>query len=163
MSKRHLTAEELRSLIHYSPETGVFTRKVERGPFKIGSIAGTTLNTGYRAIIILGSPYQAHRLAWLYMTGECPKHELDHINHDKADNRFSNLRDVMKFENQQNRKSARVDNKAGLLGVSPLGNRFVAQIQVNKQKLHLGVYETPEQAHQAYLSAKISLHSTYNV
>lgn len=157
-TKNDLTAETLRSLFNYDPTTGGFTRIQRRGPFKQGSIAGTTLNTGYVAIIILGTPYQAHRLAWLYMTGYWPKKWIDHINHIKDDNRFENLRDVTWSVNQHNLSGAKKTNQSGFLGVSPYKGKWVAQIQKNKTKQHIGVYETPEQAHSAYLEAKALLH-----
>lgn len=155
--KINLTAETLRSILTYDENTGEFTRCVQNGPFKKGSIAGTKLNTGYISIRVRGTYFQAHRLAWLYAYGTWPTGYIDHINHDKSDNRLTNLRDVSWSVNLHNLKSAKVSNQARLLGVSPYKNRWIAQIQKDKKKIHIGVYATPEEAHIAYMNKKQEL------
>lgn len=118
-TKNDLTAERLRKLLHYDPETGEFTRLHDRGKrFKAGSVSGCLdHSTGYWRVRIDDCLYHGHRLAFLYMTGEWPKHEVDHMNGRRSDNRWSNLRDVASSVNQQNQRRARADNKCGDLGV----------------------------------------------
>ena len=162
MSKRHITAEEVRRLFNYNPYTGIFTRRIDRPPHKAGEIAGYNCH-GYIRIKITNQTYSAHRLAWLYVYGACPVGEIDHINGNCSDNRISNLRDVSHMKNCENKRKARADNKSGLLGVSKADNSWRAQIQVNGKKFHIGVFETKEEAHLAYIKAKRSLHTACSI
>lgn len=155
--KAALTQDNLKESLSYDPLTGIFTRNYSVTSYRKGSVAGTLLNTGYISIRVAGAYYQAHRLAWLYVTGEWPTEWIDHINGDKSDNRFENLRDTSWSLNMHNLKSAKRHNKAKLLGVSPYRSRWIAQIQKNGQKIHIGVYDTPDEAHQAYLAKKKEL------
>jgi len=155
--KTNLTVDELKHFLTYDPTSGEFTRSVQVGPFKKNSVAGTKLNTGYISIRVNGTYFQSHRLAWLYTYGVWPTGYIDHINHNKSDNRICNLRDVSWSENLHNLKSAKVSNKSRLLGVSPYKNRWIAQIQKDKRKLHIGVFDTPEEAHAAYVLKKQEL------
>ena len=156
---RELTAERLRELLHYDPETGVFTRLVRSGPAKVGDVAGTADTHGYIQISVDGALYLAHRLAFLWMTGEWPPHQVDHINGVRADNRFANLRPATNAENMQNVRRPYSSNRIGLLGVCRHGNRFRATIKVDGRCIHLGTFDAPEQAHAAYLAAKRKLHA----
>jgi len=156
-----LTHEYLKSVLHYDPESGVFTRLISNNGFiKINSIAGTIHPKGYVIIGINKKYYKAHRLAWFYMHGVWPENQIDHINHNKSDNSIINLRLATNAENTQNKIKPRSDNKCGLLGVSYYKNygNYVAQIQVNNKKRLLGYFTTPEEAHEAYLKAKRELH-----
>jgi len=114
MADKILTAERLRELLHYDPETGVFSRR--SGP-RAGLPVGSRHSAGYLAINVDRQPRLAHRLAWLYMTGKWPEINLDHINLIKTDNRFANLREAGHSENNQNCE-ARSGNKVGLRGVT---------------------------------------------
>lgn len=90
-----LTAERLRELLSYDPETGWFTWRVTRssnGRADAGSRAGALRSDGYRHVTVDQHKYKEHRLAWLYMTGKWPEADLDHKNNTRDDNRFSNLR-----------------------------------------------------------------------
>jgi len=109
-----ITQQELKELLHYNPETGIFTRKTKVNRNKvIGSIAGTTDFHGYVAIAIDGKKYKAHRLAWLYMYGKFPDNCIDHINNITTDNRIVNLRDATLSQNQCNKK-INVNNSSGV-------------------------------------------------
>lgn len=153
-----LTQSHLQELLHYNPETGIFTWLVSRSRTRAGEIADYVNNRGYVRIRICSVEYLAHRLAWLYMTGGWPKDQIDHINGIRNDNRWANLREADRFINQQNQRKPRPNNVTGFLGVSPEGNRFVAQIGLRGKKYSLGAYHTPEQAHKAYIEAKRRLH-----
>lgn len=159
MAKPELTAERLRELLHYEPETGIFTWLVSNGKrAKVGAIAGTTTSDGYVAIGIGRAQYQAHRLAWLYMTGEWPPHMIDHENTIRTANWWKNLRLATNAQNMQNLRKALPNNKCGMLGVSQRNTTFSAQIKVGGKKHYLGSFDTPELAHAAYLEAKARMH-----
>lgn len=160
MSKTDLTAERLRELLHYDAETGVFRWRVDRSiKTKAGAVAGNPQRSGHLRIGIDRREHQAHRLAWLYVTGKHPDHQIDHINGDPRDNRFANLRDVPVAVNIQNQRKPRRDNASGFLGVSPWKNRWQAHICVFGKRQYLGQFETPEAAHSAYLVAKREMHA----
>lgn len=145
----------LKSILHYSPKTGLFTRLQRKGNFKIGSVAGTLAN-GYIQIRIDNCNYLGHRLAWLYMTGRLPDFQIDHINMLRSDNRWVNLRHATCGENHQNR-TKNSNNKSGYLGVSPhrQTGKFLATIKVNFIGYNLGLFNT---AKEAYKLAKQELH-----
>lgn len=154
-----LTVRKLREALHYSPETGVFTRL--HGLGKGGAAGSVSCVHGYMNISIGGKLYRAHRLAWLYMTGAWPKGEIDHLNGKKADNRWENLRDVSHVINMQNQRFAHCKNKSsGILGVSldPRRNRWSSRICVRGRTFFLGYFNTPDEAQAAYLNAKRSMH-----
>ena len=96
-----ITQERLKELFNYDPLVGLFIRKVSRPSCKKGSIAGTD-NKGYVKICVDKKRFFAHRLAWMYMYGEWPRKEIDHLNHIKDDNRIINLRDVSRSDNARN-------------------------------------------------------------
>jgi hypothetical protein len=154
-----ITQSRLKELLHYNEETGVFTRKTTRGPKAIkGQIAGSENSFGYMTIGIDGKYYKSHRLAWLYVHGEFPSNDIDHINGIRSENMIRNLRVVTVGENMQNQKGPRSNNKTGVLGVCEHSGRYVAQIQVNKKHIHIGMYSTAEEAHEAYLAEKRKIH-----
>ena len=158
---KDLTAETLRGLLDYDPETGEFRWRVNRGNrIKVGAAAGTVSSNSYAVIKINGMPFKAHRLAWMYAYDTWPNHDIDHINSDKRDNRIKNLRDVTRSVNMQNQERAQKDNKSGLRGVSWNKNkkRWEAGISVNGRNEYLGSFDTTEAAHAAYLAAKLRLH-----
>lgn len=111
-----ITSETLKYLFTYDPETGQFVRKVRR-KLRAGTVAGCMTNNGYLVIHIDGKLYLTHRLAFLYMTGEWPTKNVDHIDMDKTNNRWSNLRLADKSENGCNR-SKQINNTSGMKGVS---------------------------------------------
>lgn len=162
MSKQDkVTAAFVRELFHYDPETGVFTRLVTRQGLgaRAGDVAGTLKPSGYLTIWICGANHMAHRLAWLYVHGKWPAHEIDHIDGNRANNAIANLRDVTRSVNHENLRSARSDSAHGFLGVSPFRKKWwKARITVNGKFQHLGTFRTPEEAHAAYLEAKRRLH-----
>ena len=92
------------------------------------------------------------------MTGAMPAGDVDHINGNRADNRWCNLRDVSRTLNNQNQRRAQKDNETGLLGVSPHRGRFKAQIRVNGKVRNLGLFDSPEVAHKVYLAHKRLMH-----
>jgi hypothetical protein len=158
-----LSLARLQELLEYDPETGVFTWKVTkcwRAP--AGSEAGTINIHGRRAIMVDQKLYTAHRLAWLYVHGEWPAGEIDHINCDPADNRICNLRLATSSQNKCNSRRPS-HNTSGFKGVyynRRLG-RFAAQIAINKTHRWLGLFDTAEAAHAAYCRAANELHGEF--
>lgn len=150
--------DEIRNFLSYDAETGLFTWEVRRGRVPAGATAGTMDNKGYIAISFLGVRALAHRIAWFYVYGHWPVSYIDHIDGNRSNNRISNLRCVSMGVNNQNLKSARSDNVAGLLGVSRHGRGFRAVIHLNNKQHYLGIFDTAEEAHSAYLWAKRNLH-----
>lgn len=163
--KPELTLARLRELLHYEPETGVFTWRVDRtAGVKAGDVAGrgNVNSSGYQRIRVQKRLYPAHRLAWFYMTGSWPEHEIDHRNGKRADNRWGNLRDVDDATNCQNTHGVRRDNQVGLSGVGKKANgRFYARIRTNGRLQHLGRFDTAQEAHDAYLAAKRQQHAGF--
>lgn len=155
-----ITGKELRTRLHYDPVTGVFTWLKSDVPARWNGLeAGSRLSNGYVYIAIENKKLLAHRLAFVYMEGHCPEDmDVDHINGDPSDNRWLNLRLVTTSTNLQNLKRPHVDNVSGLLGVSPIGKKWRAQICTNGRNKHLGSFDTPEEAHEVYLTAKRKLH-----
>ena len=147
-----LTLEVLKSLLEY--KEGVFYNKINRSPnAKKGSIAGSSTEYGYSDISVLGKRYKLHRLVWFWHKGKWPINIIDHIDGDRRNNRIENLRDVTASQNAINKKVGRGTTKHGK-------NGWRARIQFNKQTICLGTFPTEEDAHQAYLEAKIKYHFT---
>lgn len=158
-----ITVDELKRTLSYNPATGEFTRLVRSGPAKVGSIAGHQSHPrGYKQVTINYKSYYAHRLAWLYMTGEWPD-VIDHIDGNTANNRWSNLRNCSMPENMQNMKSSGLSsNTSGHIGVSRHKGKWRAKIRHTsngkRNYTNLGDYNTPEEAAAAYKAAKKVLH-----
>ena len=143
-----MTQERLKELLRYDPETGDFFWVLTRcRRLKPGMLAGHKTAHGYVTIRVDGKPQYAHRLAWLYMTGAWPLAEIDHANLMGADNRFVNLRLADRTSNVANRRLRR-DSSSGFKGVfrTRSGNRFTAQIRIDGKPVHLGTFDTAEEA-----------------
>lgn len=158
-----ITQGLLKEVIDYDPSTGVFRWKIARHKVAAGSVAGQFLHhRGYVKIKIFGIAYIAHRLAWLYMTGEWPKDQIDHINMDRADNRFCNLREAGNGQNHMNQPHK---NRTGFKGVAYhpwlKEKPFEAKIKTGGINRSLGCYATAEEAHEAYKKAAIAAHGEF--
>jgi len=153
-----ITQEELKKLLSYNPETGVFTwRERDRKLFQCDRSwktwnsrysekeAGGEMNNSsgkkYLSISIFKKPYLSHRLAWLYMSGSFPDNEIDHINGDGRDNRFKNLRDVTRSENLKNAR-LHSNNSSGVVGVcwNKNAKKWMSHIMVDYNSIHLGYF-----------------------
>lgn len=155
-----LTVETFREFIHYDPETGVFTWIKDKGTARAGDVAGAVSEAnGYRQLCFAGLKLGAHRFVFFYQNGEFPKGYIDHIDGDKTNNRRSNLRLVSNKLNCENRKRAQVNNKLGVLGVTKSCSRYAATIKHHGKKIWIGTFDTPEEAHQAYLEKKREIHA----
>lgn len=146
-----MTQELLRRFTHYDPHTGVFKRthamtnnhKIVEKEFIPQSIT----KQGYRQINMFKRPYLVHRLVFLYMNGEMPKNEVDHINGDRLDNRWCNLRVVTTSGNRAN-MGVSLNNKSGVRGVYwyPRYQKWEVTISRNKKHYYLGRYEDIDEA-----------------
>jgi len=158
-----LTQERLKDLLHYDPDSGLFAWLVSTSnSVKVGDVAGTIHPKGYRNIMIDGKLYKAHRLTFLYMTGNFPKDQADHIDGDRANNHWSNLRECTNAENQQNRTSNK-NSTSKYTGVCwyKRDQKWQAQIRINGKLKNLGRFDSEEAAHAAYCKAKAEIH-TFN-
>lgn len=148
---------ELHQLLSYNQTTGVFHWIKNRGGgARAGSVAGSVDAFGYIKIKIKSKDFRAHRLAWIFVFGVLPKNDIDHINGIKTDNRFVNLREATRGENLQNR-----DDRGGARGTNwhKATKKWQARICKNGKVHHLGWFANRSDAHNAYLVAKMSLHT----
>lgn len=154
--KTEVTQSLLKSLFSYDASNGLFTRLRSVSPnAKVGDVAGCVGADGYRRIWIFGKYYSAHRLAFLYMTGRLPTHDIDHMDGVKDNNSWRNLRDVPESHNMQNQRKPHRNNKLGVLGVSKCkSSKFSSRIRISGKDTHLGTFETAEKAREAYMRAK---------
>ena len=156
-----LTQERARELLDYDPLTGVFLWKPGRRGCKAGDVAGSIDSRGHRRIGIDSNHHMAaHRLAWLYVNGEMPRGELDHINGIYDDNRICNLRECDRSGNMQNAGMFKT-NTSGYTGVTwhRKCRKWAAQIWVNNKRMYLGLRETKEEAYALYLAGKAKYHT----
>lgn len=154
--------EVAKTLVDYDRLTGEFTWKVNRrGPAKVGDSAGYTRSDGYTRLKIEQRAIWAHRLAWAFVNGEMPDGCIDHINGDTSDNRIENLRNVDAKTNSENeRKGRRRKLKGSLLGAhwSETWSRWKSSITCGGVNKHIGWFDTEQEAHVAYVTAKRQLH-----
>lgn len=162
-----LTADRLREVVHYCPETGVFTWLIARRGNPKGSFAGTIHRpkrslASYVLMGIDGRCYRAHRLAFLYMTGAWPVHHADHKNLDGTDNRWSNLRDATPSQNQANR-AVLSHSRSGIKGVSfhKRDGLYHAEIRFKGSRFSLGYFKDPSVARLVYARAARKLHGEF--
>ena len=159
-----LTFERLREVLRYEPETGRFfwiEKPSESARCTVGDEAGCLEASGYIRIWIDGKRYVAQRLAWLYMTGEWPSHLVDHEDLDRANNSWTNLRAASNSENKANGRTYK-KRKDLPKGVYTRRGKFGAQIVHNYKHYSLGsAFDTPEEAHAAYLRKAEELHGDF--
>ena len=160
--EKTISPERLRSILSYDPETGNLSWIVRpSNRVSEGEQAGTIAKSGYRQISIGNRLYYGHRLAWLHMTGEWPSHQIDHANGIRSDNRWCNLRQATPTDNACNKRPC--NGAVGLKGVVYVKatNRYRAMIRRGNDRIHLGYYDTPKEAHSAYASAADKLHGDF--
>ena len=167
-----INPSQIAVFLDYDPGTGIFTWKERSRDYFSrvnqwktwnrrypGTVAGSVNKKGYRNIAIHDRIYKAHRLAWAIVTGNWPSEQVDHINGDRDDNRFSNLRDVPNEVNGRN-ASLQARNKSGRIGVTPYNyhgrDLWVARIRIQGELIHLGYFETVEAAAEARERAEIA-------
>lgn len=134
-----LNQKDITRFFIYDPETGIFTRRIDWYGAKAGTAVGVDDGAGYIQIGMNGKVYRAHRMAWVYMTGENPR-KVDHKNGIRSDNRWCNLQKANDTENCR--------NKGQVSGVSRVTgyDTWAARIQINRRVYHLGVFKDRELA-----------------
>lgn len=161
MPKNHnpLTAERLRELLSYEPETGDFHWRVQKGQIPAGAKAGAKTPDGYVVIKIDGVRLYAHRLAWLHVHGKWPDRDIDHRDGFRSRNAIANLREASCGENSQNR-AVQKNSKSKHIGIQwrPRNNRWAARIAVNKKRVFLGYFVDLKDAVAARAKAKAEMH-----
>lgn len=150
--KSKITQEELKEILIYNPENGIFTWKVDIGRrLKAGSIAGCLEPNKYWVIRYQGRRYYAHRLAWLLTYGELPIKFIDHKDRVRSNNRINNLRECSRSKNAMN-QGIPSNNTSGFKGVSWNSeiNKWYALCTGINGRENLGSFDTPEEASKAY-------------
>jgi hypothetical protein len=157
-----ITAENVRELFHYDPFTGQLVWKV-RPSFRvryIGAEVGWIGDNGYRRMEFKCQPYFVHRVIWLWMTGEWPKHDVDHRDLNRANNKWKNLREATRAQNAWNVRPRKIHK--GVYRQKNKGKRlWVARIIANGATYHLGNFTSKEEAAVAYQEAAADLHGEF--
>ena len=162
MSDNFPSLSRVHDLLRYEPETGKLFWKVSTSNrAKVGNEAGTIAKVGYRYLSIDGHRVLAHRLIFFMQNGVWPTQSIDHMDNDRLNNRWSNLRECSRTVNAENKRFAQSNNALGVLGVSPSRGKFKAQIQVAGKNQFIGRYDSIEEAQKAYLDAKSKLHKGF--
>lgn len=153
-----LTQDRLKKYVHYDPASGIFTwaRNFTTGRYRRRKGWDATIEHGkkYRGVCLLGEKYYAHRLAFLYMEGAIPPDQVDHIDHDRSNNAWENLRHSDNQTNQCN-LPLRKCNTSGHHGVAKRYGAWGAVIAVNGKHHYLGVYDRKEDAIKARKAAEV--------
>lgn len=160
--RKDLTVAEARAWLVYDPVTGDLRwRKTKRYNARVGELAGSAYN-GYRWVVLSRVRYAAHRLAWLIHTGAWPTDQIDHIDMDRGNNRFVNLREADRTQNNANRRKVLTHQLKGVtLAPRCVTNPWVAQIGFKGKHYNLGYYPTEQAAHNAYVAAADRLFREY--
>lgn len=163
MSREYPTQARLKELLTYSPSSGQFVWRSNRGgKAYAGRIAGETRKDGYKVIVVDRVKFYAHRLAWLYVRGKWPSRLIDHINGDPSDNRIENLREATNSQNISN-SGMRPHNKSGLKGVSwnKRDKCWRAYIKRDGKTCGLGTFATKEDAYAAFVAEAKRLYGDF--
>lgn len=165
---REMLTDQQRKIIKaldYDSATGIFRWKTNgRGPTKrAGAIAGSRHSRGYVRIKVDGVTYYAHRIAWLIEHGRWPVEEVDHINRDRADNRICNLREATVAENRRNNCGQPSRRRSRFKGVvrENKSARWVAKICTSGSTKRIGLFDSEEDAAQAYRQAALQDHGEF--
>ena len=164
MQKISLPSREvLNALFCYDPETGTLTNRVTRGRAKAGLQAGRVNPNGYRQVRINYVSYYTSRVIWKMQTGEDPQEkEIDHINGDRQDNRWNNLRLATRAENVANKPKSTGDlNLPKGVYHAPTPGKYRACIKIKQKTIHLGTFTTPEEAGKAFRKASEKVFGEY--
>jgi hypothetical protein len=140
-------------VFRYEPDTGLVLHRISHGRAQKDTVAGTKRPDGYSVIWFDGKLHLMHRLIWRIVTGSWPDKQIDHINRDRTDNRWCNLRCVEPRINVLNRGSykRRPDNTSGVIGVHQCRKtgKWIARGSRCGTRQYLGIYSTRDQAVEA--------------
>lgn len=154
--------QELEVFLEYDAKNGVFYRKKTNNKYRVGEVMGCQKANGYVYVGVFKKHILAHRLVWFFEHGVWPSQVLDHIDGNKANNRIENLRLATYSQNSINRP-VMSNSKTQLKGVwfNKKKNRYRAVIKCNHQRIHIGMFKTPEEAHAAYVAKAKELHQEF--
>lgn len=160
LRRGELTHARALLLVQYDPDTGVMVHRRDSRNAHAGAVVGHVNSEGYLRTQLDGCDLALHRLAVFYMTGHWPSAEVDHLDGNRQNNRWKNLRECSRKVNLQNRRKPNKNNVSGLLGAHfhPLSGKYQARVSVDGKAHHLGLFKTPQEAHDAYVAAKRHLH-----
>lgn len=175
MTKELPSPELLRKLLRYEPETGkLFWLPRDREFFQTSNQfktwnaryankeAFTAINcNSYFSGTLLHRGYLAHRVIWAMQTGQWPESRLDHIDRNRLNNKFQNLRTATAYQNSTN-KTSKVNSSSKYLGVSWHRDRqkWAASIRSNGSN-YLGIFSSEIEAAKAYDAAAKRLHGEF--
>jgi len=180
MARREtITADEVNQLLAYNPDTGALTWKArtpdmfEDGAHSAehtcakwngrysGKEAGNVKSSGYRKLSIFNRSFRAPRIIWLLMTGAWPKGEVDHVNLNKDDNSWSNLRQASRAQNNSNKSARPSESGIKCVRFQKSSGNWLARISVRGQEIHLGSFDSSEAASRAYAEAAMRFHGEF--
>lgn len=156
---RLVPVKRLHEVLAYEPLTGALVWRRSLGRAAAGARAGSPLKDGRRIVTVDGIAMRASRIAWTLATGRSPNGLIDHRDGDPSNDRWANLREATKSINNQNQRRAHARNGTGLLGAGKSRHHYRARIWAEGRDHHLGVFDSPEAAHAAYVAAKRQLHA----
>lgn len=162
----------LKQCFHYDPENGRLSWK-ERPPSHFKNEAAwkgfnkrfagrqtPSCSKRYDSVAVDGETVLAHRVIWAIEYGVWPDHLIDHADGIKKNNRLSNLRAATTQQNRWNSRHKK-PNLLGFKGVGKQWDKYRAAIKINGRTRHLGVYDTPEEAHEVWCLAADLLHGEF--
>lgn len=160
--KPRISQERLREVLCYSPVVGVFEWRRGGRRIRKGGLAGAVTKAGYVRLCVDGRLYEAHRLAWLYVTGEWPDQCIDHIDGDRSNNAFKNLRLAEYADNSANMR-VNCRSTTGIKGVTYLHScdRWRARVRRGGQMVLDQVFGSREEARAAAETAREQAHGSF--
>lgn len=156
-----LSQSEIKKLFNYNPGTGEVTRLVANSNFvRVGDNPGWIENTGYYRVHIGGKSYLLHKVIWMYMTGEWPKFDIDHIDRNRLNNKWDNLRKATRSANMAN--GGKRESLTGFTGVYQNKSGYMSKIKIGNQQVYLGQFKTPEEAYEAFKLKHREVHGEFS-
>lgn len=159
MSERP-TIERLREVLGYEPTTGILRWLVTNSNVAVAGTEAGSHDGRYVRIKVDGSALLAHRVIWAIVTGAWPTFDIDHKDTDGYNNRWGNLRQATMSQNIANSRISK-RNTSGFKGVTKNRKRWVAQITHERKHYYLGIFDSPEAAHEVYLAEAARLQGPF--
>ncbi len=153
--------EKIKEAFNYDPLTGIVTRRIRRGNFLEGSIAGGPDQEGYIRIWFCNRYYRATNIIWALHYGKWPDEIIDHKDRNPSNNVISNLREATQSQNQRNRSANRLPTQTGVKGVVLKRGKYIAKIRAGKERFYLGSFTDLQEASDAYNAAALKRDSEF--